>query len=95
MTCDLTFCILEKNKNKKRRELNVTHPSDDFPLLVHANVMFALFSFYSDVAPKGFRLNNKKSWERKTIKLIKARNAPSYAQPQITLKKKKLDSKDS
>lgn len=47
----------------KKRSQNDTYPSDYFALLVHANVMFALLSFYSDVAPKGFRLDNEKSWK--------------------------------
>lgn len=42
-----------------------THPSDNFALLVHADVMVALFSFYSDVAPECFRLHNKESWKGK------------------------------
>lgn len=60
---------------KKQRELKVTHPSNNFPLLVHANVMLTFFSFYSDVTPERFCLNNKKSWKRKkkkTVKLFKA-----------------------
>lgn len=42
-----------------------THPSDNFSLLVHANVVIALFSFYSDVTPEGFCLHNKESWKGK------------------------------
>lgn len=38
-----------------------THPSDYFALVVHADVVFALFSLYSDVAPKSFRLDYEKS----------------------------------
>lgn len=42
-----------------------THPSDNFSLLVHADVMIALFSFYSDVAPECFRLHDEESWKGK------------------------------
>lgn len=38
-----------------------SYPSDYFALLVHADVVFALLSFNSDVAPEGFRLDNEES----------------------------------
>lgn len=38
-----------------------THPSDYFAPFVHADVVLALFSLYSDVAPKRFRLDDEES----------------------------------
>lgn len=60
-----TISVYFIKKKKRQRELKVTHPSDNLPLLVHADVMFTFFSFYSDVTPKRFCLNNKKSWKIK------------------------------
>lgn len=45
--------------------LKNTHPSHNFALFSHADVVFTLFSFYSNVAPKGFCLDNKESWKQK------------------------------
>lgn len=53
--------VLQKFLHEDALLLPPIRSSDDFALVVHADVVFTLFSLYSDVTPKRFRLDDKKS----------------------------------